>query len=149
VCGWRSAWMRCSAYRRRRRLSKAGGSALLMRCLCPTPFICNSLHLQFPSLAIPFICNALRLHCMAYQFANCCCLSKHRTMHQSHISLRQTRHWPHPFYHAEARETFSYQQLLHPEHASVTDNSNSARWRHRAEVLSVFIMLKISHRPLR
>ena len=70
-------------------------------------FVCNSLCLQFPSFAIPFIRNALHLHCMAHQFPTCCCLSKHRTMHQSHILLRQTRHRFHPFYHAEARKTLS------------------------------------------
>ena len=62
VCGWRSALMRCSGYRQRRRLSKAGGSALLMRCLCPTPFMCNSLHLQFPSFAIPFVCTVWHIN---------------------------------------------------------------------------------------
>ena len=62
VCGWRSALMRCSAYRRRRRLSKAGGSALLMRCLCPLPFICIARHVQSPSCASPFIYKSLHLH---------------------------------------------------------------------------------------
>ncbi len=70
MCGWPFGLMRCSEFRRRRRLSKAGGSALLMRCSCPTafigtslylpiPFICNSLYLQFPSFVIASIGNSL------------------------------------------------------------------------------------------
>ncbi len=114
------------------------------------PFICNTLRLQFPSCAIPFMCNSFHflfflhvhfpqfampfMHCMVYQFRNWCCLSKHKTMHQSHMLPRQTCHRSHPFYHAVARKTFSYQQLLRPEHASVTDHNNSTRWRHHAKV---------------
>ncbi len=125
---------------------RAADEVLLSNCLhWHFSVFANSLYLQFPLFAVPFIrnclhwqfppfCNALCLHCMAQQFPNCCCLSKHKTMHQSHILPRQTCHRPRPFCHAKARKTLSYQQLLCPKHASVTDNNNSARWLHRAEV---------------